>query len=166
VGSISFYTALLCPSLADLAWPILFFKTSILYWASVAAGLLIETAWIRRFFHKPWTQSLFIAGTMNLATGLIGIVLIPLVIVAGELCAGLFIHRIVDMGQFDLPVWAAAFASSVLINTALEGTVIKKVFHIPWRKRGFWILCAIHTVNAGMILGWLLMFPARELTIQ
>ena len=80
---------------------------------------------------------------MNLASALLGGVLIALAGVAWEIFPGLLLYKRWNLGTFNPITWWATFVMAVIINSVVEAQVLKRRFGVMrWRRAAAVLLVA------------------------
>jgi hypothetical protein len=149
------------PIFADVVWPALFLEDRLFSWWAIGLGLVVE------FFFVRWLTTLNLRMcvvadlSMNAASALLGIFLIPLAGIAWEFFPGLILYNIFRVGTFNPGTWAATFLLAVLINAVLELLVLRLAFRQKVGKRVFWWLCVANSLSVALAFGSLLVRPPR-----
>ena len=120
---------------ADVVWPSLYIaagKASI--WV-IVGGLIVETGFVKYFTKENWGRSILVSVTMNLATGLLG----NFLIVFGGLWLDFFLSSVqyvlnIHVGTFHWSHWIPAYILAILINTLIEGGIVKLIL---WKTQKF-----------------------------
>ena len=146
------------PVRADVVWPALYLETRLLTWWAVGLGLAVEYLFVRQLFGFGVRRAIVVNVTMNLASTLLGVLLIPLAGIAWELFPGSLIHWAFDVGTFNPATWAGTFLLAVAINAVLEGLVIRWGFKVPVDRRIFAGLCVANAISVGMAMTSLFIF--------
>ena len=123
------------PVYADLVWPSAYIVFGMLSIKVIFAGLLIELLFVKFFTKTPWLKAGLVTFLMNLITSLLGIVLIPL--------SGILIELITPFGTtFHWSHWLLSYLAVVLINTSVEGLVIKLALKQSYKSIFWWVFAA------------------------
>ncbi|HNV85918.1 MAG TPA: hypothetical protein PKL97_02985 [Candidatus Omnitrophota bacterium] len=151
------------PSLAyaDLVWPAMYLEQRILSWWVISAGLLVEYLFVRKITSFGVTKSALVTFCMNLASTLLGIILIPLAGIGWELFPGTFLYPALRMGTFNPYTWIATCLSAILVNTVIESLVMRWAFKNKIGRKGFGWLYLANTVSVGLAFGSLWIMPMR-----
>jgi len=152
-------SAIAVPAYADIVWPALFLEARLLTWWAISLGLIVEYMFIRYFFSFNIKKSIIVTSVMNLASTVLGIILIPLAGIAWAFFFGIVLHKLFDIGTFNPGTWAATFVFAVVISAALESLVIAKCFKTKVGKRGLMGLILANTVSVAVAFGSLFIFP-------
>jgi hypothetical protein len=147
--------------LADLVWPALFLAGRLMAWWAIALGLLVELFFVRWLTGFSWAKSIVADITMNAASALLGVFLIPLAGVAWEFFPGSILYKVFNIGTFNPGTWIATFLFAVFINSALETTVLRYGFKQRPFKRFFWWLALANAISVGIAFGSLFKYPPR-----
>ncbi len=135
---------LITPAYADVVWPSLYIVMGMLSIKVIIAGLLAELLFVKFFLKINWLKACFITFVMNLITGLLGIILIPI--------SGLLIELITPFyPTFHWSHWLLSYFSVVLINTFVEGIIIKFSLKQSFKKIFCWLFIA-NTVSVLMCI--------------
>jgi hypothetical protein len=126
--------------LADFVWPALILAVRMRSVAPILAGLVFEFLVLRYIFPMVWKKAVLIDLVMNAASGLLGVVLIPLAGFIWEFFPGMFLYKLFHMGTFNPMTWAATCLMAVFISTGIEVLVVWRFFDFEVTKRRFWSL--------------------------
>lgn len=156
---------LLLPTLAyaNMVWPALYLETRLFSWWAISVGLLIEYLFVRKFLDTTVTQALLATVAANIASAVLGIVLIPLAGVAWEVFPGLLFYHLLNMGTFNPITWVATFILACAVNVAIEGLVYKKAFKLGFlykSKLFFWFMLA-NAASVGVAMVSLVINPVQ-----
>ena len=135
---------------ADMVWPALFIEQRLLSFWSIGLGLLIEYLFVRRLTTLSVGRSILADLTMNAASSLLGIVLIPLIGLAWELSAGILINGLLHFGTFNPIGWTATIVLAAFVNSVVESTVLRFVFRQSPAKRIFWWLVLANAITVAL----------------
>ncbi len=148
-------------TLADIIWPGLLMQYGVVVWWVIAIGLVVEFFFVRMITQLPWWKCLVAALVMNLASTVLGFILIPI----GSIVIGIFpglpleyIFRNSNFGATILP-WSLTFIGAAMINATLEIFVLRLMFSQWFGKRGFWLLCAANSISVGLAIIHVLVAP-------
>ena len=136
--------------LSNVVWPALFLEQRLLAWWIIGIGLVVELFFVRLLTSLSWQRSLGADVAMNVASALLGVILIPLVGIAWELFPARLFEAHARLGTFNPVTWRATFAIAVLINAVLETAVLRFVFKQQNWKTLFVGLCAANTLTVGI----------------
>jgi hypothetical protein len=150
------------PILADVVWPALFVENRLLSMWVILAGLVVEYFFVRRITRLSVKKSILADVSMNAASTLLGIVLIPVAGLAWEVFPGIILFKWFNLGTFNPGTWLATFCFAVLINAALETFVLAKLFKQQLGKRGFRWLCLANAVSVGIAYASFFIFPIKS----
>ena len=129
------------PAFADVVWPSLYIVGGMMSAKVIIAGLLIEFWFVKFFTKTTWLKAGLVAVVMNLITCLLGIVIIPI--------SGLLIEFIMypfSPATFHWSHWLVSYLVIVLVNTLIEGLVVKFGLKQSY-KSVFWWLFAANTIS-------------------
>lgn len=147
------------PFLADVIWPAAFLENRLLSVWLISAGLFIEYFFVWRVTSLGMWRSILADVTMNAASTLLGIVLIPLAGIAWEFFPGILLYKWFNLGTFNPGTWAATFVLAVLINAVLEMTVLRVAFKQRFGKPLFLWLCLANALSVGLAMASFLIYP-------
>jgi hypothetical protein len=150
------------PFLADVIWPAAFLENRLLSVWIISAGLFIEYFIVWRVTSLGVWRSILADVTMNAASTLLGIVLIPLAGIAWEFFPGILLYKWFNLGTFNPGTWAATFVLAVLINSVLEMTVLRVAFKQRFGKRLFLWLCLANALSVGLAMASFLIYPTSR----
>ena len=151
------------PVLANFVWAGLLLESRLIAIPVILAGLVIEYFFVRRLTGFSAKRSLIADVTMNAASLLLGIVLIPLAGFAWEISVGSLLWELNNqIGSFHPINLAATFIAAVLINAVIENFVLRKIFKLEKDKAGFRWLCLANALTVGIALGSLWFFPIKN----
>ena len=149
------------PFFADVVWPALFLEQRLFSWWAIGLGLVVELFFVRWLTGLSWRMSIVADLSMNTASALLGMFLIPLAGIAWEFFPGSILYKLFDIGTFNPGTWAATFLFSVLINGILEWSVLRFIFRQKVGKRAFWWLCVANSLSVGLAFGSLFVKPPQ-----
>jgi uncharacterized protein (DUF697 family) len=148
------------PARADVVWPALYLESRMVTWWVIALGLVVEYLFVRKIFGFSVKQALVADVVMNIASVLLGILLIPAAGIAWEFFPGIILYKVFNTGTFNPGTWAMTFLFAVAINAALESLVIRWVFKAKAGKKGFWGLFAANAISVAVAFASLfVIFP-------
>lgn len=151
------------PVRANLVWPALYLENRLVTWWAIAIGLAVEYMFVRRLFGFGVKKAILADACMNLASTLLGIVLIPIAGIAWEFFSGIILSDLFNVGTFNLGTWVMTFFFATAINAAIESLVIRMAFKTAVGKRGFSGLFMANAISVAAALGSLLVsWPSYE----
>ncbi|MFT5593924.1 MAG: hypothetical protein ACI8SR_002311 [Oceanicoccus sp.] len=148
---------------ANVVWPALYLETRLFSWWAISVGLLVEYLFVRKLFQVTPQKALLATITANVASAILGILLIPLAGIAWEVFPGLLFYHVLKMGTFNPVTWCATFLIACAVNVALEGLVYKKIFKFSFlfKSRMFlWFMLA-NTASVGVATASLIINPVQ-----
>jgi hypothetical protein len=151
------------PVFANLIWAALFLEIRLLAVPVVLTGLIIEYFFVWRLTNFSVKRSILADITMNAASLLLGIVLIPLAGFGWEFTIGRILYEQFQMGSFSFIGWAASFILAVLINASIEYLILRTIFKLEKDKSGFSWLCLANALTVGIALASLWFFPMKNI---
>ena len=126
---------------ANIVWPSLYIAAGMRSWYIILIGLVIEILFVKYFLKETYLKSILISFVMNLVSTVIGVVLIPLSGLIGEILMIPF-----DTGTFHPTHWLISYIFAILSNVLVEGLTIKHIFKYRFRKM-FWWLCVANAIS-------------------
>jgi hypothetical protein len=126
---------------ANVIWPSVYISEGMLTWWIIIAGLLIEFIFIKIFTKDTYIKCLIIDIVINTISTLIGIVLIPISGIIGEIILLPF-DNVFNTGTFHISHWIFAFVLTVFCNTIIEALALKIIFKKNFRKIFWLVFCA------------------------
>ena len=145
--------------IADIVWPALVVEQRLFSWWAIGSGLLVEFFFVRWLTTLDVKMSAVADLTMNGASALLGILLLPLAGLAWEVFPGIVLSTAFNIGTFNPGTWTATFLLAVFINAALETFVLRRVFKQQTGKRVFWWLCVANSLSVSIAFGSLVTHP-------
>ena len=122
------------PAYADIVWPSLYIACGMLSIKVIIAGLLIELLFVKFFAHINWIKASVTTFIMNSITCVLGMILIPV--------SGIFIELISPFSTFHWSHWLLSYLSVILINTSIEGLVVKISLKQNFKSVFWWLFMA------------------------
>ena len=144
---------------ANIIWPSVVIAQGLRSYDVIILGLLIEMVFIKISEKQTWLRCGIIAVIMNLASTLLGIILIPAVGFVGTLAFGLMSEIIPALGNtFDTPLWIFSYILTIFLNALVEGMTVHYTAKIPLKKTFWWLLAAntLSVVACILIYGFTL----------
>ena len=130
---------LLCPlaARADVIWPSIYIVQQYYAWYVILAGWLIEVIAARIFLKTTWKKSFVVMTVANAISALLGVILIP--------CSGILVEMLTipfGGGTFHITHWILDYLCVVIVNTIVEGAVLRTIFKIPIQSNYWWLVIA------------------------
>ncbi len=126
---------------ANMVWPSLYIAEGMRSWYVILIGLLIEIIFVKFFLKESYLKSVFIAFIMNLASTVLGVIVIPLSGFIGE-----FLMLPFGTGTFHPTHWLMSYVFAILSNVLIEGLTIKIILKKEFKKM-FWWLCVANAIS-------------------
>ncbi len=120
---------------ANVVWPSLYIAEGLRSWYIILAGLIVEFGFIKIFAKEKWLKAIIIAFIMNTISTLVGIILIPVSGLLGEVILLPF-----NKETFHWSHWLLSYILAVLGNVLIEGLSIRFIFKI--KKFVWWLFVA------------------------
>ncbi len=120
---------------ADMVWPSLYIAKGMMSIYIIITGFVVEVIFIKLFLKQGWFKSVIISAVMNAVSTAAGIVLIP---VSGILTEFILLASY-SFGFFH---WLLDYIFVILLNTLIEGLIVKFVFRFSFKKIFWWLLAA------------------------
>jgi hypothetical protein len=151
------------PVFANFVWAGLILESRLIAIPIILAGLVIEFFFVRRLTGFSVKRSIIADVTMNAASLLLGLILIPLAGFAWEIFVGSLLWELnTQIGSFHPINLMATFILAVLINAVIENFVLRKIFKLEKDKLGFRWLCLANALTVSIALGSLWFFPIKN----
>lgn len=147
-------TLLTCPAVAraDIVWPGLVLETRLMSLWVIAFGLIIEIAFVWWLFHLTLRRAAFVATIANVASAVLGVVLVPAAGLMWAAFPGFFVERLFRIGTFNPFTWTGTFLLAALVSTGIECTVYARGFKLRVRRREFAWLYLANAISTGAAL--------------
>ena len=147
------------PVLANFVWAGLILISWLLAVPSILIGLVIEYFFVKKLTGFSVKRSILADVTMNAASLLLGIILIPLVSFVWEISFSSLLWKLNNqiVGSFHPVNLTATYILAVLVNTIIENLVLRKVFRLAKNKASFrWLFLAnAFSVGIAFVGFWL-----------
>ena len=147
------------PAYADVVWPALYLISRMVTWWSISLGLIVEYLFVRELTQFGVVKSIIVDISMNAASCLLGIILIPILGIGWEFFPGIILYKLFNIGTFNPGTWTATFLIAVFVNALLENFVINKGFKKKLGWRGFLWLSLANGASVGIAFISLSLFP-------
>lgn len=121
--------------LANMVWPALLMAIRLFAWWFIIASLLVEAAALCKFCKISPGRALFGALAANLASALLGLLLLPVIGVELEFVADTTYNVWFGFGTFNPVTQVATWVAATLLNTVVELTVLWLVAVLPLSRR-------------------------------
>ena len=125
------------PAFADVVWPSLYIALGMISMKVIIVGLIVELFFVKFFTDTRWLKACVVTFVMNLITCLLGIIITP---ISGLLLE--FILYPVNKATFHWTHWFASYLAVIVINTLIEGLVVKLTLKKAYKKIFWWLFCA------------------------
>ena len=123
------------PAHADIIWPSLYITSGMLSIKVIISGLIVELFFVKFFTKINWLKACFITLIANFITCLTGIILIPV--------SGILIELLTPfVPTFHWLHWILSYLFVVLINTSIEGLIIKLFLKQNFKNIFWWLFIA------------------------
>jgi hypothetical protein len=139
--------------LANVIWPALYLLGRLISFWVILSGLFVEFFFVWRLTGLNLKQSIWADIAMNLASALLGLILIP------------FLGLIVVLpfqATFGLASWIATFFVAVFINASVESLVLLRGFKQKIGQKEFWLICLANALSVGIAFGSFWLYPIRD----
>ena len=144
---------------ADVVWPALYLENRLVSLWSILAGLVVEYVVLIWWVRMSPTRAVFADVTMNLASAAVGFVVIPAAGLAWEVFPGSVIYRVFNVGTFNPITWAATCLIAAVVNTAVESTILRVGFKVPFARRVLLALLVANALSVGIAMVSLSLAP-------
>jgi len=122
---------------ANIVWPSLYILEGMLSWYVILLGFVVEIIFVKYFLKETYLKSVLIAFIMNLISTVLGLILIPLSGLVGEILLIPF-----GTGTFHFTHWLLSYILAILINVVIEGLTVKFIFKNKFKKLFWWLFMA------------------------
>lgn len=122
---------------ANMIWPSLIIVQKYYAWYVILAALIIEVVAAHIFLKTDWLKSILVMVVVNVISALVGLILIPV--------SGLLIEVLMTpfaLGTFSLLNWILEYLCAVLVNTCVEGLMLKWIFKYQFKPNFWWLFVA------------------------
>lgn len=143
------WTIFTTPAFADVVWPSLYIATGMASIKVVIVGLITELFFVKFFTNISLLKASIITVIMNTVTCILGMLLIPI--------SGLFVELLPPFKTFHWTHWLLDYLLAILINTVIEGFIIKLILKLKFKNVFIWLFVA----NAISILMCILFYGLR-----
>lgn len=126
---------------ANMVWPSLYIAEGMRSWYVILIGLAIEVVFVKWFLKEPFYKSVLIAFIMNLVSTVLGVFVIPLSGLIGEILMIPF-----RTGTFDPTHWLISYVFAVISNALIEGLTVKIIFKYQFKKMFWWLFLPMQLV--------------------
>ena len=126
---------------ANMVWPSLYIAEGMRSWYVILIGFVVEIIFVKCFLKQSYLKSVLIAFVMNLASTVLGVVVIPLSGFIGEILMIPF-----GTGTFHYTHWLMSYVFAVLSNVLVEGLTVKFTFKHKFKKMFLW-LCVANAIS-------------------
>ena len=147
-------TMMSTPVFANMIWPSLYIAESMLTWWIILFGIIIEFIFVKIFIKDNYFKSAIMTVVMNTFSAIIGIVMIPISGLIGEIIL-IPIDLIFALGTFSLPHIIFSYLMAALCNVLIEGLVLKIIFKKEFKKIFLWLYIANVISVAISIIIWI-----------
>ena len=148
---------------ANMVWPALYLETRLFSWWAISVGLVIEYFFVLKLLEKNRRRAAIATVSANIASAVLGILLIPLAGVVWEAFPGLLFYHLLNMGTFNPITWVSTFVLACGVNVVVEGLVYKRIFKLNFlfkSKLLFWFMLA-NTASVGVAMASLVLYPVK-----
>ncbi len=148
---------------ANLVWPALYLETRLFSWWAISVGLVVEYLFVRWLFGLAPSRAAIADLSVNAASAVVGVVLIPIAGIAWELFPASVYKWALGWGTFNTITWAGTFILACVVNAALEGFVYKKAFKVDFKikSKNFGWLVLANAFSVGVALASLWIVPLQ-----
>jgi len=122
---------------ANVVWPSLYILEGMLSWYVILLGFVVEIIFVKYFLKETYLKSVLIAFIMNLISTVLGLILIPLSGLVGEILLIPF-----GTGTFHFTHWLLSYILAILTNVVIEGLTVKFIFKNKFKKLFWWLFMA------------------------
>lgn len=137
------------PAFADVVWPSLYIATGIVSLKVIFVGLLVELFFVKYFTNIRWLKAGIVTFIMNSVSFILGMIHIPV--------SGLIAELIMPFNTFHWTHWVVSYLLAIIINTLVEGFIIKLILKLQLKDTYLWLFGA----NAISILICIIFYGIR-----
>lgn len=132
------------PANADIVWPSLYIAKGMLSFKTIILGLIIELLFVKYFTKANWQKVSVVTILMNLITTLLGMILIPVSGLSSEFVFDFVFHAYdkFGIGTFHWSHWLVSYLLVIIINTLLEGLLVKIMLKLGIKQTFWWLFTA------------------------
>lgn len=135
---------------ANVVWPALYLVERLNAVAPVVAGLIVECAFLRYYAGLHGLRALGAGVSMNFASALLGMLLIPLTGLGWEFVATFTVQPLLDVGTFNPATWMATALLAALTNAVVEAQVLKRCWGVSLSRQFFCLLALANLATVGL----------------
>lgn len=136
--------------LADVVWPALFLSIRMAAWWCVVVSILIEGLALWRLAQVPPARALLASVVMNIASALIGMLILPLLGIRLEALADTTYNAWLDWGTFNPITYGTTWLSATLLTTIIECVTLWLAFRMPLRGRLVTVVLLANAVTVAI----------------
>ncbi|QDK37975.1 hypothetical protein [Bdellovibrio sp. NC01] len=144
---------------ADMVWPALLFADRYALIA-IPVGLLLEFFILKKYLPYSSMKSFWITFFMNLASTIIGGILIALAGLVWEVGPGILLYSYLSVGTFNPWTWIFTFVSAIAITTYIEYTFVRITTKLK-KKELIKPLLLANLVSVAIAFVSLIFFPIQ-----
>jgi hypothetical protein len=146
---------------ADIVWPGVVLETGLMSLWVIALGLLIEVAFVWWLFRLTLRRAAFVATIANIASAVLGVVLVPIAGLVWAIFPGFLVERLLHVGTFNAFTWTGTFLLAALVSTGIECAVYVRAFKLCVRRREFAWLYLANAISTGAALVSVVLSPPQ-----
>jgi hypothetical protein len=108
-----------------------------------------------------WKKALLVDLVMNLASGLLGAVAIPLAGMLWEYFPGTLFYKAFHLGTFNPITWTATCLMAIFISSAVESVVVRYLFKFELDSKRFWAVVGANVLSTAIAFISLIRHPPQ-----
>ncbi len=148
---------------ADVIWPGLVMSLGRLSIPAITCGLISEILFVKYFTKTNWQKAIWLAALMNAVSCTLGGILIAAVTLVWEETAMWEFRQLFHLGILNPVGLISSYLLAVLINTFVEGLIIRKILKLEFKQFFWWLFSAnaISILMCGIPYLWQLITTGR-----
>ena len=145
---------------ANVVWPALFLSIRMAAWWCVVISIFIEGLALWRFAQVPLPKALTASVVVNIASVLIGVLLLPLLGLRLEALADVTYKAWLDWGTFNPITYATTWLGATLLTTVIECFTLWLAFRMPFRRKWMAVVLLANAATVAIAGFSLFLFSA------
>jgi hypothetical protein len=147
--------------LSDVVWPALYLEDRLFTWWAVSLGIVIETIFCIWLFRVSVIKALLTTIVVNLASAIVGLLLLPLFGLLWEFHPGILLFKLKISSTFSLPTLIATVLMAGLISATIEYHLIALILRVQRNLRQFLWWFAANVITTLIAFVSLIVHPPR-----
>ena len=140
-------------TIANVIWPGIIAGFGLATSWAVPIGLVVEYPVVKHLTGKPWRAAIVVTVGVNLVSALLGLIFVPIAGIGIELARAVVAP---ESGSFNPATWALTFLSALILNTAIEGFALRRLFgaRLDVPRVALFALANCASIAAAILLIW------------